>query len=138
MYNNVYTFVSIFQGKDDDTDSNASGGASTTTHQSEANALKRVSKKTHLEFHFCSLPGVVLPGQTLDFPIIFRSKKPGFFHESLYLLTHPQLKCTRDGRSYAVRLSGVCIDVELAVCNPFHVTITRTNFIKNQGTFIFW
>ncbi|CAL8144241.1 unnamed protein product [Orchesella dallaii] len=73
----------------------------------------KVPKKDHLEFHFSQLPGVLLPGQTYEFPIIFRSKKPGYFHETLYLLTHPRLN-TEDGRYYAVSLTGVCTDIELA------------------------
>lgn len=83
-----------------------------TTH-SEANPLQRLTNPINQEFQFCSLPGVILPGQSVEFPIIFRSKKTGKFYETLHLLTHPRLVTKNGGKNYAVRLTGSCTDISL-------------------------
>lgn len=80
----------------------------------------RVPKKEHLEFHFSELPGIILPGQTLQFPVLFRSKQPGFFYETIYLLTHPRI-CTETGLLYSLNLTGGCVEGEPKVSELFQV-----------------
>ncbi|CAG7718728.1 unnamed protein product [Allacma fusca] len=66
-------------------------------------------KDDNFEFHFRELPGVILPGQYIKFPIIFRSHRNGYFYEDLYLLTHPRLSDDNDC-VYKLRLTGFCMD----------------------------
>lgn len=84
---------------------------------------EKVFKSSCHQFRFRELPSVLLPGQSLEFTIVFRSKKPGYFFENLYLLTHPKLRDS-EGRGYSLRLSGICMDPEIVVFNKVYKIIT--------------
>lgn len=71
------------------------------------NAKKLEYMKPHCqEFIFCELPKILLPGQKLQFEIMFRPQRPGFYTETIYLLTHPHLTET----AFSLNLTGICVD----------------------------
>lgn len=80
---------------------------------------EKVFKSPSMEFRYRKLPAVLLAGQVLEFPIIFRSMTPGYFYETLYLVTHPKLK-DAEGRGYSCRLTGICMDPDLLVKNTMN------------------
>jgi hypothetical protein len=71
----------------------------------------------------------------MEIPIIFRAQKPGYYHETLYLLTHPQLS-DQNGKGYAVRLTGICMDPDLQV--RIHILCTYINSITKRDARIFF
>jgi len=66
----------------------------------------RFVKEPCYEFHFRELPGVLLPGQTDKLEIIFRPRKPGYYNEKIYLMTHPRL----GDANFGIQLCGICMD----------------------------
>lgn len=75
---------------------------------------EKICKPVSHQFRFRELPCVLLPGQSIEFTIVFRSQEPGYFYENLYLLTHPKLR-DAEGRGYSLRLSGICMDPDFVV-----------------------
>ena len=83
--------------------------------------------KSHcFHFHFRELPSVLLPGQTEKFEIIFRPRQPGYFNETLYLMTHPRL----GDFTYGIQLAGVCMDPD--VTSDAHKVGFATIFISSS------
>lgn len=76
---------------------------------SPSERMLEILKEPSFEFHFQELPGILLPGQMIEFPIIFRPRKAGVFHETIYLLTHPQITT----ETYCVRLNGICVNPDI-------------------------
>lgn len=54
--------------------------------------------------------GVLLPGESLDFPFYFKSRNPGIFSEMWVLATSPVLN---KGRPLLVTLKGVAYQEDL-------------------------
>ncbi|XP_067933605.1 MYCBP-associated protein-like [Watersipora subatra] len=57
-------------------------------------------------FYFNTSSGVILPGQTLNFPFVFKSDKAGVFGEQWQFQTHPVIA---GGAALVVTLRGVAI-----------------------------
>ena len=55
-------------------------------------------------------PGVILPGQRLEFPVIFKSPNSGIFLETWLLQTGPVLD---RGRPITVTLKGIAFEEDL-------------------------
>ena len=99
--------------------------------------MPRFYKEVTFDFHCRELPDVILPGQSIEFPIIFRPKKPGVYHETLYLLTHPSM-CDQSSRGYSIHLTGLCMEPESAECRHIGVVsiyyaYTKTNNNKQKS-----
>jgi len=92
----------------------------------------KLQKKANLEFHFSELPNIILPGQSMKFRILFRSKTPGYFEQTIYLVTHPKIS-TSDGKQYAVRLSGICTNVELSAGGEPSEVESLKNFLDEKS-----
>ena len=60
----------------------------------------------HLEFSFYLFLGVILPGDTMKFPFVFKSPNAGVFNEQWHLETKPVV-C--GGAALVVTLRGVAI-----------------------------
>jgi hypothetical protein len=45
----------------------------------------------------------------LQFPIIFRPRRTGYFYEKVYLMTHPRLS-NEDDKIFNLRLAGICME----------------------------
>ena len=61
---------------------------------------------------FIGVPGVLLPGQRLEFPFIFKSPNAGIFVETWSLQTGPVLN---RGRPITVTLKGVAFQDDLNI-----------------------
>lgn len=57
-------------------------------------------------FYFNTSSGVILPGDTLNFPFVFKSDKAGVFNEQWQFQTHPVIA---GGAALVVTLRGVAI-----------------------------
>ena len=57
-------------------------------------------------FYFNTSSGVILPGETLNFPFVFKSDKAGVFSEQWQLQTHPVVA---GGAALVVTLRGVAL-----------------------------
>lgn len=57
-------------------------------------------------FYFNTSSGVILPGEALNFPFVFKSDKAGVFSEQWQFQTHPVVS---GGAALVVTLRGVAI-----------------------------
>jgi len=64
----------------------------------------------HTIIHTNSATGVVLPGEKMAFPFLFKSEKPGIFSEQWKFVTSPILN---EGRPVIVNLKGVAFQEDI-------------------------
>ena len=57
-------------------------------------------------FYFNTSNGVILPGETLQFPFVFKSEKAGVYNEQWQFQTHPVVA---GGAALVVTLRGVAL-----------------------------